>query len=153
MVVGESPNHHRRSDRPPGGSGNPRTVGRLRPPSGASRVAESGSDSSLNPGAILRAAMIRPETAEFGQRSTGAVTMGMSRKKALERLNGLAPRVEEHLAKVAENPASRNIRHWTAEIGAWIRQMEDVIPHVGGKTSEEWRARIAEWKSKLENAT
>jgi hypothetical protein len=35
------------------------------------------------------------------------------------------------------------------EINSWIKQMEDVLPHVGEKTAAEWLAKIAEWKAKL----
>ena len=77
--------------------------------------------------------------------------MAVIRKKALERLNGLAPKVEEHLAKIADNPAGRDVPHWAGEIHSWIKQMEDMLPHVGDKTSAQWLARIAEWKAKLGN--
>jgi hypothetical protein len=78
-----------------------------------------------------------------------AQMMAMSRKDALKRLNGLGPRVEEHLGKIANNPGSRDIPHWTGEIDTWIKQMEDVLPHVGDKTAAEWAAKIAEWKARL----
>lgn len=79
--------------------------------------------------------------------------MAMSRKDALKRLNGLLPRVEEHLGKIANDPESRNVTHWIKEINAWIEQMEDVLTHVGDKTSAEWLAKIAAWKTKLGNET
>ncbi len=75
----------------------------------------------------------------------------MSRKQALKRLGGLAPIVEEHLAKIEDDPTSRDVPHWTAEILSWIKQMEDLLPHVGDKTAAEWLARIAEWKRRLGN--
>jgi hypothetical protein len=75
--------------------------------------------------------------------------MAISRKDALRRLTGLAPRVEEHLIKIADNPASPEVPHWTTEVDSWIKQMEHVLPHVGKKTSAGWRAKIAEWKDKL----
>lgn len=75
----------------------------------------------------------------------------MTRKDALKRLNGLEPQVDDHLAKIAENPTSRDIPHWTGEIRNWIRQMEALLPSVGGKTAEKWRTRIAEWKARLES--
>ena len=75
--------------------------------------------------------------------------MAMSRKDALKRLNGLAPRVEEHLQKIADNPASRDVPHWIGEINHWIKQVERMLPHAGNKTAAEWTARIAEWKVRL----
>jgi hypothetical protein len=74
--------------------------------------------------------------------------MSISRKEALKRLNGLAPRIEEHLLKIANNPGSRDIPHWRGEITHWFKQMERLLPHVGGKTAGEWLARIAGWKDK-----
>jgi hypothetical protein len=78
-----------------------------------------------------------------------AVMMAMSRKDALKRLNGLRPKVEGHLQKIAGNPSSRDVPHWTKEIESWISQMDDVLPHVGADTSAKWFIRIAEWKAKL----
>ncbi|OYV81877.1 MAG: hypothetical protein B7Z73_17600 [Planctomycetia bacterium 21-64-5] len=75
----------------------------------------------------------------------------MTRKDALKRLTGLAPRVDDHLERLAANPTSRDRPHWTGEIRNWIRQMEALLPAVGGKTAEKWRARIAEWKARLES--
>jgi hypothetical protein len=77
--------------------------------------------------------------------------MAMRRKDALKRLNGLYPLVEEHLQKIADDPTSRDVPHWTQEVNSWIRQMEDVLPHVGDNTAAEWSARIADWKARLED--
>jgi predicted flap endonuclease-1-like 5' DNA nuclease len=85
--------------------------------------------------------------AKFG--NVEAPTMAMSRKDALKRLKGLAPRIEEHLQKIANYPGSRDISHWTRETENWIRQMEDMLPHVGDKTAAEWADRITEWKARL----
>lgn len=75
--------------------------------------------------------------------------MGLSRKDALKRLNGLAPEVEQHLEKIAADPESENVIHWISEIKSWLRQMEDVLPQVGRKTAAEWTARIAGWKARM----
>jgi hypothetical protein len=75
--------------------------------------------------------------------------MTISRKDALKRLNGLGPRVEEHLEKITNNPGSQDIPHWKAEIDNWIRQMEDVLGHAGDKTAAGWVAKIVEWKARL----
>ena len=39
--------------------------------------------------------------------------------------------------------------HWTGEIREWILRMESVLPSLGAKTSADWAAKIAEWKSRL----
>jgi hypothetical protein len=73
----------------------------------------------------------------------------MSRKKALERLGGLAPRIEEHLDKITSDPASQDAPHWTREVKSWIQQVESLLPHVGRKTSAKWWAKIADWKAQV----
>jgi hypothetical protein len=73
----------------------------------------------------------------------------MNRKGALRGLNGLAPQIEKHLAKIAADPDSRDVPHWTREVRSWIGHMEQVLPDVGKKTSQEWQRRIDEWKDKL----
>lgn len=76
--------------------------------------------------------------------------MAISRKFALKRLNGLAPRVEDHLIKLAANPENREVPHWITETESWLQQMEDVMPHVGKKTSAVWSARITHWRDQLQ---
>jgi hypothetical protein len=78
-----------------------------------------------------------------------APVMAMSRKDALKRLNGLAPRLEEHLQKITSNPASLDVPHWIGEINHWIKPMENLLPHAGDKTAAEWAVRIAGWKARL----
>jgi hypothetical protein len=48
--------------------------------------------------------------------------MAISRAKALERLAGLVPRVEDHLAKIAQYPGHSAIPHWRKEIGNWLER-------------------------------
>lgn len=69
--------------------------------------------------------------------------MGMSRKRALLRLNGLLPRVREHLTKLRERPGDRAVNHWRGEVRVWLRQMTDVLDAAGGNTAAEWRTVIA----------
>ena len=73
----------------------------------------------------------------------------MNRKDALRRLNGLAPQVEAHLDKIESTPTSRDVPHWKKEIGAWLNQMERIVPDVGDKTAAEWQAKIDGWKTRL----
>jgi hypothetical protein len=73
----------------------------------------------------------------------------MRRAKALERLEGLAPQVVKHLAKIAGNPEGREVPHWIKEISNWLNQMEAVLPYVGKKTGAQWSAKINEWRQAL----
>jgi hypothetical protein len=73
----------------------------------------------------------------------------LSRKAALIRLEGLAPEVEIHLAKIARSPGSRDVAHWRHEIVTWLRDMEAVLPAVGKKTGSEWEKRIQIWRQAL----
>jgi hypothetical protein len=72
-----------------------------------------------------------------------------NRKDALKRLNGLAPQVEKHLAKIADDPHNQDVPHWVKEINSWIEQMESILPDIGAKTSAKWRERIAGWRAQL----
>jgi hypothetical protein len=76
--------------------------------------------------------------------------MAICRKRALERLNGLVLRVEEHLGKIVASPGNPSVPHWTHEVANWLWQMEELIPHVGVKTGATWKARIKGWRSKIE---
>ncbi len=73
----------------------------------------------------------------------------MNRKRALKRLDGLAPVVEEHLDKIRNNPASQDVPHWTREVEGWICQIEALLPHLGQKTADGWASRIEGWKQRL----
>jgi hypothetical protein len=75
--------------------------------------------------------------------------MAISRKRALKRLNGLLPRVEEHLAKIADKPDHPSAAHWADEAADWLAQMEEAASHVGTKTGGEWSARIEELREQL----
>ncbi len=75
--------------------------------------------------------------------------MAIPRKEALKRLKGHAPTIEKHFRKIAADPTNWSVLHWIGEINEWIRQMEEVLPHVGVKTAQKWRAQIEEWNAKL----
>jgi hypothetical protein len=75
--------------------------------------------------------------------------MAISQAKALERLEAFVPRVEGHLAKIAENPEHSSIPYWSHEVTTWLNQMEAMLPHVGKKTAADWVARIAHWRQEL----
>jgi hypothetical protein len=73
----------------------------------------------------------------------------MRRKDVLRRLNGLAPRVEEHLDKISADPSGRDVPHWRSEVESWVRQVEEMLSHVGAKTAKEWARRIDGWRRRL----
>lgn len=75
--------------------------------------------------------------------------MGITRKDALRRLAGLAPRVIEHLEYLAEEPDSQDVPHWKHETRNWITQMEEVLHAVGKKTGAQWRDQINAWLARL----
>ena len=76
--------------------------------------------------------------------------MGMSRKRALLRLNGLLPRVREHLDKLREQPGAQDVNHWRGEVRVWLRQMEAVLGAAGEATAAGWRAIPDECHAELE---
>ena len=98
---------------------------------------------------FLPEAQMRLQATKAKYGNVEAQMMAMSRKDALKRLNGLTPKIEEHLQKIANDPMSRDLPHWTREVENWIRQMEKVLPYIGDKTAAEWAARIAEWKARI----
>jgi len=55
---------------------------------------------------------------------------------------GLLPRIEEHLAKLADDPDNSASRHWMHETHGWIDQLEVVLSAVGDKTAAGWQDRI-----------
>ncbi|MCI0684256.1 MAG: hypothetical protein L0Y71_19270 [Gemmataceae bacterium] len=65
--------------------------------------------------------------------------MGMSRKHALKRIEGLIGRAAEHLEKLKAKPSLYDDQHWRHEMNNWLRQMEEVLPHVGTKTAQYWQ--------------
>ena len=75
--------------------------------------------------------------------------MSIGRRKALERLAGLARQVEEHLAKLDEDPEALARDHWRREVRAWLAQAQAALPSVGRKTAAAWSARIAGWEARL----
>jgi hypothetical protein len=77
----------------------------------------------------------------------------MSRKRALLRLNGLLPRVREHLEKIREEPDSEAVNHWRAEVRVWLRQMSAVVDATGESTAAGWRTVIAECSAELGEQT
>jgi len=75
--------------------------------------------------------------------------MALLRKQALNRLQGRVFEIERHLARIAEAPGHSSIRKWQNEISNWLREMEEVLPHVGTKTAAEWEARIDAYRRTL----
>jgi hypothetical protein len=75
--------------------------------------------------------------------------MAIPRKRALERLEVFLKRVDEHLALMASEPGAPALPHWIHETRVWLIQMEEMLRHVGKKTSAEWRAIIEIRKAKF----
>lgn len=76
--------------------------------------------------------------------------MSISRSKALKRLNSLALNVELHLQLITDEPQCDAANHWRFEVRSWLQQMLKVLPFVGGKTGDVWRARIEQWAIRVE---
>ena len=79
----------------------------------------------------------------------GCDKIAISRKDALRRLAGLAPQVEAHLEKVARDPESEAVPHWTGEIHTFLDQMRALLPHVGRKTRATWLKRLEGYREAL----
>lgn len=75
--------------------------------------------------------------------------MATPRKRALKRLQGRVPEVERHLARIDETPEHSSTVKWKSEIRNWLREMEEVLPHVGKKTAAEWQVRIDAYRAAL----
>jgi hypothetical protein len=78
--------------------------------------------------------------------------MSRKRKDALEKIESLVPQVERHLARVVSGPGHSSRHKWAGEAFGWIRQIEELLPHVGKKTAAEWQERIDGWRAALEAA-
>jgi hypothetical protein len=77
--------------------------------------------------------------------------MAIPRKRALQRLQGFASCVEEHLAKLAANRRHPAVSHRQQEVRHWLREMEEMLSHVGKKTAAEWRTQIQAYRETLES--
>jgi len=76
--------------------------------------------------------------------------MAIPRKDALKRLRSLLLQVDKHIEALASEPDATSVAAWKHEARNWLQQMEEMLPHVGKKTSAEWRAIIEIRKAKLE---
>ena len=81
------------------------------------------------------------------------IGMAFARKEAIKRLEGLAPQVEEHLSKIAKEPACQAVSHWAGEVRSFIKQMRAAAERAGKKTAAEWESRLTEWESRLNKLT
>lgn len=71
------------------------------------------------------------------------------RGEALEDIESLVPRIEEHLEKLRQNPTSQDVPGWHDELNAWIGKIERLVDRgLGKKTDEEMRQRVAGWRSR-----
>jgi hypothetical protein len=75
--------------------------------------------------------------------------MAMPRKSALKRLQGRVQEVERHLARINAAPKHSSASKWRSEVRNWLREMEEVLPHVGKKTAAEWQDRIDAYRAAL----
>ena len=75
--------------------------------------------------------------------------MGMSRRDAVRRWNGLLPRVLEHLGKIRDQPDSEDRPHWKHEARVWLDSLEAVVRHAGEKTGREWQGTIDRCRTEL----
>ena len=75
--------------------------------------------------------------------------MAMPRKSALKRLQGRIPEIMRHLARITATPEHSSVHKWKSEVRNWLREMEEVLPHVGKKTAAEWQVRIDAYRSAL----
>jgi RHS repeat-associated protein len=83
--------------------------------------------------------------AEIEKRYPDLPILGISRQQSLKRIEGLASQVQEHLRKIAADPASKAVPHWQREVRAFVGEIERLIPNVGKKTGADWTERVAAW--------
>ena len=76
--------------------------------------------------------------------------MGISRKQALARIDGLSAQIEAHLRKMRSNPFALDYNHWRSEVNAWLAQIEALARHVGRRSETEVLNRVAQWKQAIE---
>ena len=76
--------------------------------------------------------------------------MAIPRKDALKTLNGLAPKVKEHLQKLTDYAGHSSQYKWRGEIRGWLGQMKEALLHVGKKTSASWQVRLDQFQSQLD---
>jgi hypothetical protein len=72
-------------------------------------------------------------------------TMGLSRKKSLQRLQKLEGVVLYHLddhipSTIREAPTA--VDHWRKELHGFLNDMDGLTKHIGAKTAATWRVRI-----------
>jgi hypothetical protein len=75
--------------------------------------------------------------------------MAISRAHALGRIAGLTPRIEDHLAKIRDQPGSIDYNHWCGETWAMVNEVQRLTRHVGRRTAAEVLNRVAQWKAIL----
>jgi hypothetical protein len=80
--------------------------------------------------------------------------MGISRKRALERIASLEHRIREHLDThipelIAHYPET--VAHWRHELREWTQQMEDLLRHIGTRTRKVWEKRLAELREQAQS--
>ena len=76
--------------------------------------------------------------------------MAISRSQALNRMEGVALQVEEHLSKLTNQATSLDVNHWRVEVQAFLGEIARLSGHVGVRTGAQWAEKITAWTKTLE---
>jgi hypothetical protein len=72
--------------------------------------------------------------------------MGINRKHALRQIEGIKPKIREHLLKMQRFTDVPEYNHWRAEVTVWIEDVEHWARFVGRRTHEEVMKDVTQWK-------
>jgi hypothetical protein len=77
--------------------------------------------------------------------------VAITRKQALNRIEGLVPQIEEHVRKLTESPHDEAAGHWRAELRSWLAEVRQLLTHVGKRTAARWEPRLQAWEGHSED--